>query len=133
MMIKELEIFFTHINRLMLHQDNGRNLGTKETIVMSQDCPKKWDGLAIAFVIQYIRCFRNFWGFANILLHIPLKMGEKKKIVSPAFSLKLKNMILVLTRGLICLFKWSYSQRRFDVAQRCENRCWKWQRCFDVV
>ena len=78
MMIKELEIFFTHINRLMLHQDNGRNLGIKETIVMSQDCPKKWDGLAIAFVIQYIRCFRNFWGFANILLHIPLKMGKKK-------------------------------------------------------
>ena len=41
MMIKELEIFFTHINRLMLHQDNGRNLGIKEAIVMSQDCPKK--------------------------------------------------------------------------------------------
>ena len=94
MMIKELEIFFTHINRLMLHQDNRRNLGIKETIVMSQDCPKKWDGLAIAFVIQYIRCFRNFWGFANILLHIPLKMGKKnKKIVSPAFSLKLKNFV----------------------------------------
>ena len=27
-------------------------------------------------VIQYIRCFKNFWGSANIDLQIPLKMGK---------------------------------------------------------
>ena len=32
--------FFTHINRLNLHQDNGKNLSTKKTIVVSQDCLK---------------------------------------------------------------------------------------------
>ena len=44
-----------------------------------------------------------------------------KKILSPAYSLKLKNIILFLNQGLI-FFKWSYSQRCLDVAQRCENR-----------
>ena len=53
--------------------------------------------------------------------------------MSPAFSLKLKNMILLLTRGLICLFKWSYSQRCFDVAQRCWNQRWNRQRWLNVV
>ena len=28
----------------------------------------KWDGLNVVFVIQYIQCFKNFWGSANILL-----------------------------------------------------------------
>ena len=28
------------LNRLTLHQDNGKNLSTKEAIVVSQDCPK---------------------------------------------------------------------------------------------
>ena len=49
-----------------------------------------------------------------------------KKILSPAYSLKLKNIILLLNRGLF-FFKWSYSQRCFKVAQRCKNRRWKWQ------
>ena len=31
----------------------------------------KWDGLNILFVLQYIRCFKNFRGSANILLQIP--------------------------------------------------------------
>ena len=50
-----------------------------------------------------------------------------KNIVSPAYSLKLKFAILFLHRGLICFFRWSYSQRCFDVAQRSENRRWNWQ------
>ena len=38
----------------------------------------------------------------NFLLHIPLKRENKvKKILSPAYSLKLKNIILFLNRGLI--------------------------------
>ena len=45
-----------------------------------------------------------------------------KKMLSAAYSLKLKNVILVLNRGLILIFfKWSYSQHCFNVAQRCEN------------
>ena len=55
-----------------------------------------------------------------------LKWGKMKKILSPTCTLKLKNIILFLNWGLIFFFKWSYSQR-------CENRRWKWQRCFDVV
>ena len=38
---KVIWVFFTHINRLTLHEDNGKNLSTKETIVVSQDCPKR--------------------------------------------------------------------------------------------
>ena len=56
-----------------------------------------------------------------------------KKILSPAYSLKLKNIILFLNRGLIFFPKRSYSRRCFDVAQRCENGGWKWQPCFDVA
>ena len=36
----------------------------------------KWDSLNILFVIQYIRCFKNFWGSANIILQTPPKMGK---------------------------------------------------------
>ena len=95
----------------------------------------KWYGLNIVFVIQDIRCFKNFCGTANTLLHIHLKMeNNMMKISSPVYSLKLKNIILFLTRGpVLIFFKWSYSQRCFDVAQHCENLRWKWQRCFDVV
>ena len=47
-------------------------------------------------------------------------MGNKmKNILSPAYSLKLKSVILLLTRVFL-LFKWSYSQQCFDVAKRFE-------------
>ena len=81
-----------------------------------------------------IRCFKKFRGSANILFHFPLKMGNKvKNILSPAYSLKLRNTILILSRGLIFSIKWSYSQRCLDIAQRCENWHWKWHHCFDVA
>ena len=87
-----------------------------------------------SFVIQYIQCFKNFWGSGNTLLHIPLKMENKmKNILILMYSLKLKNIILFLTRGSIFIFfKWSYSQRCFDVAQRCKFQRWRTQRCFNV-
>ena len=50
------------------------------------------------YTFWYIRCLKNFWGSANILLQIPPKMGKMKK--SSAYSLKLKNIILFLNRGL---------------------------------
>ena len=57
-----------------------------------------------------------------------LKWGKMKKILSPVYSLNLKNIMFFLNRGLI-FFKWSYTQRCLEVAQRCEHRHWKWQRC----
>ena len=61
---------------------------------------------------MYIWCFKNFCGPVNILLHIPLKMKKKmKEVLSSVYSLKLKNIMLFLTRGLIFIFfKWSCSQ-----------------------
>ena len=57
------------------------------------------------FEIRYIGCFKNFCGSANILLHIPLKMGNNvKKILSPAYSLKLKNIIFLLTGTLAFIY-----------------------------
>ena len=44
--------------------------------------------------------------------------NKMKKILSPAYSLKLKNIIMFLNRGLIFIFyEWSYLQRCFKVAQ----------------
>ena len=55
--------------------------------------------------MQYIPCFKNFCGSGNTLLHIPLKMENKmKNILIPVYSLKIKNIILFLTRGLIFIF-----------------------------
>ena len=47
-------------------------------------------------------------------------MGSLTTTFAPK-ELRLKNIILCLSRGLLFL-KWSYLQRCFDVAQRCENR-----------
>ena len=55
-----------------------------------------------------------------------------KKILSPAYSLKLKSIILFLTVGLIFIFlKWSQSQCCFNVVLSCENLRWKLKLCFD--
>ena len=97
----------------------------------------EWDGLNILFVIQYIRCFKIFWGSTNVLFYISLnlswrrplsywnqsidlhrksmdwflydnslghervKMGKKwRKMLSPTYSLKFKNIDLFLNWGL---------------------------------
>ena len=53
--------------------------------------------------------FWEFCGPANLLLHTPLEMENKiKKILSPAYSLKLKNIILFLNRGFIFIFRNSH-------------------------
>ena len=60
-----------------------------------------------------------------------LKWGKMKKILSPAYSLKLK--IIILNPGLIIFFKWSYLQRFSDVVERCKfQRSRKKQRWTDV-
>ena len=47
-------------------------------------------------------------------------MAKKmKKTLSLVYSLKIQNIILFLTGGLIFnIFKWSYPQCCFDIAQR---------------
>ena len=56
-----------------------------------------------------------------------LKWAKMKKILSPAYSLKLNIYIYIyiyiyIESRLNFFFKWSYSQHCIDVAQRCENR-----------
>ena len=57
-------------------------------------------------------CFQNFGGFANIRLHIPVKMANKVKKGFDStvfnlnfFSLNLKNITLYFPRGWIFLFQ----------------------------
>ena len=78
-------MFFTHINRLTLHQDNGKDLSTKEAIVKSQDCPKllgssvtccservKKETLLEVFYCEFCKIFKNtfytehLWGTDSI-------------------------------------------------------------------
>ena len=75
-------------------------------------------------VYLYIWCFKNLWGSANILLQVPLKVG-KKDFESTIFF-EAQKYYFVFESRLNFFSKWSYSQRCFDVPQRCENRRWKW-------
>ena len=72
--------------------------------------------------------------YDNGLHHERVKMGKKsRKILSPRYSLKFKNIILFLNQCLYICFKWSYLQHCFDVVQRCSVQRGKTQRCFNVV
>ena len=78
--------------------------------------------------------------FTNILLHIPLNMGEKiKKFWCQRIQFKWSlfeapTYYFVVESRFIFLFflKWSYSHC-FDVAKHCENRHYNRQYWFDVV
>ena len=81
--------FFTYIKWLMLHQGNGKNLSTKVTIVVSQDCPKflgspmtcssqmiegcsdkKWNSYFLNFIMKIKAYSTNFvicYGPRNLL------------------------------------------------------------------
>ena len=61
-----------------------------------------------------------------------LKWGKNEDFESTIFF-ETQKYYFVFESRLSFFSKWSYSQCCFDVAQRCENRRWKWQRCFDVV
>ena len=65
------------------------------------------------FVIQYIRCFKNFWGSANILWQIPLEMGKNWFWVQHIpWNSKILFCFWIKASSFL---KWSYSQRCFDV------------------
>ena len=76
----------------------------------------KWDGLNIASVIQYFTSSKNFAAL-QIFFYV--------------FFEAVKYFVFE-SRLIFIFFKWSYSQRCFNVAQRCEYLSWKWQRCLDV-
>ena len=48
-------------------------------------------------------------------------------------NLLAQKYYLAFESRLNFFFKWSYSQRCFDVAQRCLIQRWNTQRCFNVV
>ena len=63
-----------------------------------------------------------------------LKWGKIEEDFESSIFLESQKYYFAFESRLICFFlKWSYSQRCFDVAQRCENRCWKGRRCFEVA
>ena len=51
-----------------------------------------------------------------------LKWGKNEEDFESSIFFEAQKYYFVLNGGLIFFFKWSYSQRFFDVAQRCENR-----------
>ena len=66
--------------------------------------------------------FSEFCGPTNFLLHIPLKMEKKiKKILSPAYSLKLQKMVLFLSQGLIFIFLMVIFTTSFQHYKRSEK------------
>ena len=79
------------------------------------------------YYTAYSHCFNNFYGFANIFLHI----SRVQSMPSEWFSFETQKYYYVL--GSKFIFKFSYSQSCFDVAQRCRNQRWKWQHCFEVA
>ena len=57
----------------------------------------------------YSRCFKSFWGFANTLLHIRVKMENKvKKILNPLYSIQIiflrSSKILFCVALEVCFF-----------------------------
>ena len=62
-----------------------------------------------------------------------LKLGKIEKRFESSIFLEAQKYYFAFELRLNLFFKWSYSQRCFDVAQRCKNQRWKWQRCFDIV
>ena len=62
-----------------------------------------------------------------------LKWGKNEENFESSIFFEAQKYYFAFESWLNFFFKWSYLQRCFDVAQRCENRRWKWQRSFDVV
>ena len=62
-----------------------------------------------------------------------LKWGKDEENFESNIFFEAQKYYFVLESRLNFFFKWSYLQRCFDVAQRFENRRWKWQRYFNVV
>ena len=51
-----------------------------------------------------------------------LKWGKNEEDFESSIFFETQKYHFVFESRLNLFFKWSYSQRRFDVAQRCENR-----------
>ena len=57
----------------------------------------------------------------NGLRHKELKWGKMKENVESNIFFEVQKYYFVVESRLTFFLKWSYSQRCFDVAQRCEN------------
>ena len=85
--------------------------------------------------------------YDNGLHHERVKMGKKwRKMLSPTYSLKFKNIILFLNRSLFffqmvifatlfrrCPTLWKSTLKMTTLFRRCLVQRWKTQRCFNVV
>ena len=69
---------------------------------------------------------RVFEALQRFFYKFLLKWGKNEEDSESSIFFETQKYIYFLNRGLIFSFKWSYSQRCFDVAQRCVNRSWKW-------
>ena len=79
--------------------------------------------------ITLLRKSMDWFLYDNAVCRERVKMGKKiKKNVEFNIFFEVQKYYFVFESRLISFFKWSYSQRWFDVVQRCENRRWKWQR-----
>ena len=82
----------------------------------------KWFKEIFFLLFSIFNVFRIFKNLQIFFYKSLLKWGKMKKILSPAHSLKFKNIIWFFEWRLNFFLKWSYPQRCFDVAQPCGNR-----------
>ena len=66
----------------------------------------KWDGLNIFFVVQYNRCFKNFWGSAKI----PLKMEKNCKDFESSIFLEAQKYYFAFESRLHSFFFFDFSK-----------------------
>ena len=62
-----------------------------------------------------------------------LKYGKMKKNIESNIFFEVQKYYFVFESMLKYFFQMVIFGRLFRSCQRCENRRWKWQRCFDVV
>ena len=81
-------------------------------------------------IFDALRIFEALQIFFNKFL---LKWEKNEVDFESRIFFEAQNIILFLNLDIPLFFKWSKSQRCFDVAQRCSIQRWNTQRCFSTV